>query len=200
MGTVCLLKGWCTSMFCYPIGEEAELRILEEDHAAPLFELTNANRASLRMWLPWVERTRNIDHTLQFIRHELKQYTMNNGFQCGIWFKGKLAGTIGYHFFDWNNRRTSLGYWLGAEYRGQGLMTKAVKALTDYALLEKALHRVEIRCAVQNKASCAIPERLGYTHEGVHRETEWLYDRYVDHNVYAMLRHEWLAINRTPKL
>jgi ribosomal-protein-serine acetyltransferase len=183
-------------VFHYPIDSKTELRLLQEKHAHALFELTNANRASLRQWLPWVDRTHTVEHTLQFIRSGLQQYAENNGFQCGIWHCGELVGSIGYHFFDWYNRRTSLGYWLGEKYRGQGLMTKAVKALTDYAFNELTLHRIEIRCAVQNRASCAIPERLGFTLEGVCRETEWLYDRYVDHNLYSMLRQEWIG---TPK-
>lgn len=185
-----------TVMFDYPIGDGAELGILEENHAEALFQLTNANRASLRQWLPWVDHARTVDDTRKFIQSGLKQYRDDNGFQCGIWYRGELAGTIGYHFFDWFNRRTSLGYWLGAAYRGRGIMTKAVQALTRYAFEEVALHRVEIRCAVQNKSSRAIPERLGFTHEGVIRETEWLHDRFVDHIVYGMLRVEWLNQNR----
>lgn len=38
-------------MFYYPLGEETELRMLEERHAHPLFTLTDANRSSLREWL-----------------------------------------------------------------------------------------------------------------------------------------------------
>lgn len=186
-------------MFDYPIGAEAELRILEESHAHALSSLTNANWASLRQWLPGVDRMRTVDQTLEFIRVGLNQYANNDGFQCGIWSKGQLAGTIGYHFFDWNNRRTSLVYWLGAKHRGKGLMTSAVRALTHYAFIEVALHRVEIRCATQNERSNAVPKRLGFTYEGISRETEWLYNRYVDHNVYSMLRHEWLNKQRFKK-
>lgn len=180
-------------MFYFPIGEGAELRILEERHAKALFALTNANRSSLREWLPWVDDTQSVNETLQFIRAGLKQYANNDGFQCGIWFRGQLAGAVGYHLFDWRNRRTSIGYWLGEQYRGRGLMTEAVRALTDYALTELQLNRVEIRCATGNKKSRAVPERLNFTHEGVVRETEWLYNRFVDHDVYGMLREEWTS-------
>lgn len=183
-------------MFYYPIGEQAELRLLEERHAKALFVLTNESRASLREWLPWVDQTQDVNDSLQFIQAGLKQYAANDGFQCGIWYEGKLAGVVGYHFFDWGNRRTSIGYWLGEPFRGRGLMTRSVRVLTDYALIERQLNRVEIRCATGNRESIAIPERLGFRLEGIARETEWLYDRFVDHRVYSMLRDEWMHQDR----
>jgi RimJ/RimL family protein N-acetyltransferase len=34
-----------------------------------------------------------------------------------------LTGVVGYHAIDWENRSTALGYWLGEEYQGKGLVT-----------------------------------------------------------------------------
>lgn len=98
---------------------------------------------------------------------------------------------IGVHYIDRANRKASIGYWLGEQFQGLGLMTKACKACIDYLFDEQHLHRVEIRCAVENKRSRAIPERLGFTNEGTIRESEWLYDHFVDHVVYGMLSREW---------
>jgi ribosomal-protein-serine acetyltransferase len=74
----------------------------------------------------------------------------------------------------------------------QTSMTKVVRALTDYALKELGLHKVEIRAAVGNKKSRSIPERLGFVNEGCIRQAEWLYDHYVDHVVYGILAEEWV--------
>jgi ribosomal-protein-serine acetyltransferase len=53
------------------------------------------------------------------------------------------------------------------------------------------LNKVEIHCAVDNKRSRAIPERLGFTQEGIIRANQWLYDHYVDDVIYGMLASEW---------
>jgi ribosomal-protein-serine acetyltransferase len=156
-------------MFSYKLSENAEVRLLEERHAQELTDLTERNREHLRAWLPWVDTNRTVEDRKNFIRGALKQFAHNKGFVAGIWHEGRLAGVIGYQPIDWENRTTALGYWLGEEFQGQGL----------------------IACATENKRSCAIPERLGFRREGVQRQAEWLYDHYVDHVVYATLASEW---------
>lgn len=178
-------------MFRYRIDEQTELRLLEEQHTHELFALTDHNRAHLRRWLPWVDSVTSPEDTRQFIKSALEQFAQNSGFHAGIWYKQKLVGVIGYHKIDWANRKTSIGYWLSAAYEGQGLMTKACRALIEYAFGNLKLHRIEIRCATENQKSRAIPQRLGFTQEGVIRQAEWLYDHFVDHVVYGMLASEW---------
>ena len=70
-------------------------------------------------------------------------------------------------------------------------MTAACRALVNYAFHEFKLHRVEIKCATGNTKSCAIPERLLFTKEGIIKDGEWLYDHFVDLVIYRMLDHEW---------
>ncbi|MCI2430832.1 GNAT family N-acetyltransferase [Candidatus Acetothermia bacterium] len=178
-------------MFYFSLDDKTELRLLEERHTEELFALTDQNRAHLRQWLPWVDGTTSLEDTRKFIRFSLEQFARNEGFNAGIWYHGKLAGVIGHHKIDWANRKTSIGYWLGASFQGQGLMTKSCRAVVDYNLNELKLNRVEIRCAVENRKSRAIPERLGFTQEGVIRQAERLYDHFVDHVVYGMLASEW---------
>jgi len=178
-------------MFSYPLNPDAELRLIEERHARELFDLTERNRNYLRQWLPWLDATLTVEDTRNFIRDALLQFAANDGFQAGIWYRGALAGVIGYHKIDWFNRQVEIGYWLGAEYQGKGLMTDSCRALIDHAFGELRLNRVTIRCAVGNTRSCAIPERLGFTREGMVAQGEWLYDHYVDLVVYGMLSSEW---------
>jgi ribosomal-protein-serine acetyltransferase len=177
--------------FSYKLNETAELQLLEERHAEELHALSQRNRAHLRAWLPWVDSNRTVEDHKNFIRCALKQFAENNGFQAGIWYQGRLAGVVGYHAIDGQNRNTTLGYWLGEEFQGEGLMSAACRALVNHAFGELGLNRVSIECATENKKSCAIPERLGFRREGVHRQTEWLYDHFVDHLVYAAVASEW---------
>lgn len=178
-------------MFQRSLRDNSELRQLEKGHAPELFALTDCCRSYLREWLPWVDGTKEVKDTAAFIESAAQQFASNNGFQTGIWFRGKIAGCIGYHYVDWPNRKTSIGYWLGEEFQGRGLMTMACRALTDHALADLKLNRIEIGIATQNEKSRAIPQRLGFKEEGIRRQVEWLYDHFVDHMVYVMLADDW---------
>ncbi len=178
-------------MFKFIIDKDIELKILEEKHADEDFKSIDKNRKHLRKWLPWVDNVKDCDEIKRFIKLCLEQFVNNKGFTAGIWYKGKFAGVVGYQSLDWAHRKVSIGYWLSSEFTGLGIMTKACKAMIDYAFAELNLHRVEIRCAEENEKSRAIPERLGFKNEGVIRDEEWLYDHFVSHVVYGMLDTEW---------
>jgi ribosomal-protein-serine acetyltransferase len=182
-------------MFYFKIDEDIQLKLLEIGVAEELYLLTDKDRSYLREWLPWVDGTKSAEDTKAFIQSTLKQISENNGFQAGIFYKGNIAGCIGLHGIDWSNKKTTIGYWLGAEYQGKGIMSQACKAIIDHVFVYLKLNRVEIRAATFNKKSRAIPERLSFKNEGEVRQVEWINDHYVDHVIYGMLAGDWKDIS-----
>lgn len=193
-----LASDWAVSHphidFMRRIDADLALRPFEIRDAFTLFNQVDANRAHLRPWLTWVDDTQSPMDSEQFIRAARKRYGERNGWEGGIWWRGELIGSVGYHGWDFQAGTTEIGYWLAQTHTGQGIMTRVVRAMTDDALFDLGLNRVVINCAAGNKASNAIPQRLGYTQEGVLREMQWLYDRAVDWNTYAMLSADWSAL------
>ncbi|MEZ4741126.1 MAG: GNAT family protein [Bdellovibrionota bacterium] len=178
-------------MFSCKLSHEAELRPLIYDDVEDLFELTNSNCNYLKVWLPWVNDNMTIEDTRCFIESTFIQASKDNGFQAAIWFESKLVGIIGHHAVNRSHQSTSLGYWLGEEFQGRGLMTLACREFTRYSIEVMKMNRVEIKCAVGNFKSRAIPERLGYKMEGTLRAVEKLSKGFVDHVVYSMLASDW---------
>ena len=178
-------------MFTIKIDEQLQLGLLEKRHAARIFEITNEGRAYLAEWLPWVDFTNEVKDSEKFIEMSQQQFANNNGFNLGIVYEGEIVGVIGLHNINHTHQSTSIGYWLGQGYQGKGIMTRATKALITYCFEELALNRIEIRAVPTNTKSCAIPERLGFTLEGVIRQNENIRGTYFDHNVYSMLKQEW---------
>jgi len=80
-----------------------------------------------------------------------------------------------------------LGYWLGQEYNGMGLMTQSVRDVIKVGREYYHLNRIDIRCAVENNRSRHIPERLGFQQEGIIRQAEKLTHGYVDHVIYGLV-------------
>ncbi len=179
-------------MFCLGIEKDLELRELEENDTDDLFALVDHNREYLRQWLPWLDKERTRMDSLNFIRGAREQSAANMGLVAGIWYRQRLAGVISYNSIDWANRIVHIGYWVGAGFQGRGIVTRACSAMIDYAFFDLQLNRIEIRCATENRRSCAIPERLGFKREGIVRQAEWLYDHFVDHHVFGLLAGEWI--------
>lgn len=172
---------------------EEELRPLLPSHTDALFTLIDTNRAYLRRWLPCMADLHTRDDVAALIAESHARNDPEDGYVLGVWYRGTLVGMVGFNAIDPINRAAEVGYWLGKPYQGRGLMTNAVRALVNDAFATMHLHRVIILCAVGNTRSAAVARRLGFHQEGVIREAEWLEDRYVDDEVYAMLAPEWRA-------
>ncbi len=178
-------------MFIHKIDKDLSLKIQEMRDAERIFELTDASRDYLREWLPWLDFTTKLQDTKDFIQSGSSNFVEGKSLGAVIIYKDEIVGIGGFNAINSASKTAYIGYWLGQEYQGNGIMTRVAKALTDYALTELKLNKVEIRVATENHKSRSIPERLGYTQEGTIRQAEWLYDRYVDHVVYGMLANEW---------
>jgi len=77
-----------------------------------------------------------------------------------------IVGSIGFHPRV-GAGALEIGYWIRSDRTGQGLATEAAGALTRLAIELLQMRRVEIRVAVGNAASSAVPRKLGYTLEAV---------------------------------
>ena len=184
------------STFRLAIDTDLELRLLEPEHAEELFALTDRNRQHLRPWLSWVDWARSADGTREFLESSLERFKSGWTLQAGLWWKGKLVGSISLDWIDSGNKSTSVSYWLDAGHQGRGIMTRSCRALVDYAFRERELNRIALLCTPENRRSRAVAERLGFKQEGVQRQAYWMYDHFEDLVLYAMLASEWSAALR----
>ncbi len=179
-------------MFTYRLDDESELRMIELHHAEELNKLIQDNYDHIRKWSNWLtDEQRQVGKTVEFIKQNLAKFGSGEGYEIGIWHQGRMAGQIGYNHFELTDRRTEIGYWLGAEAQGKGLVTNACRALISNAFDKLSLNRVEIRCGTANHKSRRVAERLGAQLEGIARQAEWLHDSFIDLAVYSVLQTEW---------
>lgn len=173
------------------INHELTLRTIAIEDAEAVFALTNNSRENLREWLPWLDFTKELSDTKGYIEGCITGYEAKTSLSLVIIFRNKIVGIAGFNTINNTNKIAVIGYWLDKGAQGHGIMTTTVQALVQYAFDELQLNKVEIRVAVGNTKSRAIPERLHFTTEGTIRAAEWLYDHYVDHVLYGMLASEW---------
>ncbi len=104
---------------------------------------------------------------------------------------GDASRSITVERIDAWNRVAEIGYWLGKEFVGKGIMRRSAAALIDYLIEKRAINRIEIRCTPANVSSQAIPLSLGFRMEGTLREAAYLKGRFHDHLLFAITAEEW---------
>lgn len=84
-----------------------------------------------------------------------------------------------------------LGYWLAEPFWGNGIMTEAVSALSEYAFEELGLRRIFAEPYTTNAASARVLEKSGFILEGIMRAAVFKDRRILDQYLYTKL-------NKTP--
>lgn len=87
--------------------------------------------------------------------------------------------------------RCDTGYYVGAPYWGNGVMTEALTAVVAYAFDELDMHRIEATVFADNGASGRVLEKVGFTHEAVMRDAYRKRGRWVDAHLWRLLAPEW---------
>src|SRR5262245_21624478 len=79
---------------------------------------------------------------------------------------------------------------------GQGLGTDALNALVDFAFGQLRMERVQLDSGRDNLRAQASYRRAGFVQEAILRQVWWQDGRWKDDVRMAMLRDEWLALER----
>ena len=166
------------------------LRAWREDDVDVAFDIVLRNRDHLQPFMHWVTPDYCIESSKTFLSQAIANRTARKNLGLGIFRDERLIGSIGFVEFDWVARKTEIGYWLDSAEVGRGIVTQACRALIKYAFEELEMNRIEIQCSAENHRSAAIPERLGFTKEGVLRQAEMRNGKLHDFNIYGLLAED----------
>lgn len=124
------------------------------------------NLAHLQEWMPWALAEPSPIERIEE-RLVLFEQQFDNGAEWLYGIRSRaddaLLGGTGLHPRIGPDG-LEIGYWLRANATGKGYATEAARALTEVALGQPGIERVQIRCDPRNVASAAIPRRLGFHH------------------------------------
>jgi RimJ/RimL family protein N-acetyltransferase len=102
---------------------------------------------------------------------------------------GGAVGAIGLVLKEDVFRRSAeIGYWLGEEFWGRGIVTQAVRAVTDYAFATFDLCRVYAGVFEWNPASMRVLEKAGYEFECRMKKSVTKDGETIDELIYAVVR------------
>lgn len=130
-----------------------------------------------------------------YIRYMLRKYRAGEPSSWGIVDKasGRVIGTIGYMWYQKENNACEVGYSLSRAHWNKGYMTEALNAVIAYSFRTLSLHRVEAQHETDNAASGAVMRKCGMRKEGTLRGRLYNKGKYVDVDLYAILREDFAA-------
>lgn len=174
------------------------LRLPQASDYAAWAELRAASRAHLE---PFEPRWSSDELTRTAYRRRLRRYVHDVREDLGYPFfifrqsDGVLIGGVTLS----NVRRgvsqaASLGYWIGARFAGQGLMTEAVSGVVRMAFGELRLNRVEAACLPHNRPSMRVLGKCGFRHEGRGRNYLCIAGVWQDHELFALLADDVASV------
>jgi RimJ/RimL family protein N-acetyltransferase len=100
---------------------------------------------------------------------------------------GKPVGSIGLHLqTDILRKNAEIGYWLGEQYWGKGIITQAVPQMIDYGFNNMDIVRIFARIFETNKASQKVVEKCGFILEGKYEKTIFKNNEFIDELIYAV--------------
>ncbi|WP_354637902.1 GNAT family N-acetyltransferase [Kitasatospora camelliae] len=120
----------------------------------------------LRPWMAWVA-DHNPASTAGFLSRRAERWAAGTEFSYAIVLDGAIVGLCDlFRREETPGGGWEIGYWLHPAVTGRGLATRAVRALVEQAFALPGTAYVEIVHDPANRASGAVPARLGFTEHG----------------------------------
>lgn len=118
--------------------------------------------------LIWALQEQTVDSAEEFCRRGAATWLLRADFPmlCFLRDSDEHVGNVGLHRFNWITRVFEIGWWCRKRAQGQGLITEAARALTEFAFATLGARRVWCLGDEENERSWRVAERLGFAYEG----------------------------------
>jgi RimJ/RimL family protein N-acetyltransferase len=101
---------------------------------------------------------------------------------------GTVLGRIAFRGLDLDDGVGGCAYWVLPAARGAGVASRALTALSEWALGGVGFHRLELDHSTRNEASCRVATRSGFALEGTKRSAAVHADGRHDMHLHARVR------------
>lgn len=162
------------------------LRLVEKGDLPSLFEVNRDDEvfryspreswktpADGKAWFSRIMAYRKSGTTIQFV------IVLRDG--------GRPIGTLAVFHFEESVGSAEVGYVLGRDHWGKGLMKEALAAFVEFAFGRLKLKRLEAEFDPRNLASAKVLERVGFSREGLRRRNYFSKGEVTDTGLYGML-------------
>lgn len=167
--------------------ESKLLRAWRESDAADLVHAINNKKVidNLRDGIPYPYTLKDAE-TFILSRLNADKTAM---FAWAITEEDRVIGSIGIFRNSNIHRLTAeMGYYLGEDYWGRGIATKAVREAVEYVFEHTDILRIYAEPFANNIASCRVLEKAGFAFEGILCKNAIKNGEILDMRLYSIVR------------
>jgi len=172
----------------WSVRENVKLRIVNPDDAENLYQQIEKTRSQLAKYMPWGESTKSVEDERKFLTYCQGRIADKKLLALSIWINGEPVGMIDLHNIDLDNSHAEVGYWLGGEYQGNGVMTDCLQKLLEIGFDELKLHKIKLLAEQVNKSSNAVAVKVGFKLEGQLKNEIHSNGKFHDANLYGLIK------------
>ncbi len=171
------------------IGKKIILRTLKNSDAQSIF--ININDKKIYNYTDI--KPISLLKVLSFIKKINKEFNKKESYQFGIEYLDKkgIIGMIGLAGIDNKNKKAEIEFWLGKNYRGQGVMTESAQLILKFGFRKLRLKRVFAKTLSDNAASVRLLKNVGFYYEGMMRKALFERKKWKDVSIFSMLNTEF---------
>ena len=130
--------------------------------------------------------THEVIDNIKILEEALKN---GEGIRWGITMKpsNKIIGSIGFWKLNKPHFRAEIGYDLHPDFWNRGIMTKAIKAVTEFGFKKMKLHSIEANTDKDNMATHKVLIKNGFVKEAHFKENYYYNGVFIDSVIYSLL-------------
>lgn len=174
-------------LFTFPVLETERLRLvqLSQIHCDDIFGIFSSKKVTEYYDChPY----KSVDEARDLIAIFKQRFNNKTGIRWGICLKEnpKVIGTIGFNRFQ-QKLSGSIGYDLNEKYWNKGIISEAIRIVTEFGFNTLSLHRIEAEVVPGNTASEIVLTKNGFQYEGTLREKGFWKGEYHDLRLFSKL-------------
>jgi ribosomal-protein-serine acetyltransferase len=168
------------------------IRRYQPEDAEALYLAASESGTEVYPWLEWCHPNYSRDEAKAWAASRLVLFERGTEFEFVIVDEqGRFLGGCCLNHINEADRMANLGYWVRTSAMGNGVATRAVQLVAQFAFSHTNLERLEIVCEVDNEASQRVAKKAGAVREGILRGRIFLHGYPHDAVLFSILRSEW---------
>ena len=140
----------------------------------------------IRRW--HTRRPASPEQVLQWFAHLRCSWQEETGASWAVTRGDELVGRMALGGFNLDDGEAGCAYWVVPAARGAGVASRALRAVSGWALGDGRLHRLWLDHSTGNAASCRVAVKAGFRLEGTKRSAAVHDDGRHDMHLHARVR------------